>query len=216
MSKGKIIIKCKICGKERNVFPSRLKDNRGKYCSTECFLYDLHRQLKKGKLINCKVCNKRFYVQKCAIGRAKFCSKKCKAKWYGEQRRGKKVLKTSGKNHWNWKGGITPERTKIYFSKKYTEWVKSIYEWDNYTCQKCEDNSGNNLKPHHIESFADYPELRFEVNNGITFCKNCHTYFHSKYGTHHNNRKQLEEFLNEKQEAIITHRGRQVMVSKIS
>jgi hypothetical protein len=121
-----------------------------------------------------------------------------------------------GKNHWNWKGGITPERTHIWNSEEYSQWRKEIYKKDNWTCQKCSDNSGNNLIPHHIESFADYLKLRFDVNNGITLCKNCHTYFHSKYGTHHNNRKQLEEFLNEKQESIITTRGRQVMVSGIS
>jgi len=121
----------------------------------------------------------------------------------------------SGKNNWNWKGGITPERTKIWHSLEYKKWRESVYQRDNYTCQKCGDNSGH-LIPHHIESFADYPNLRFDINNGITLCKRCHTYFHSKYSTHHNNRKQLNEFLNEKQESIITQRGRQIMVNSVS
>ncbi len=69
------------------------------------------------------------------------------------------------------------------------------------------------MKPHHKDSFADYPKLRFNLDNGITLCINCHIYFHSKYGTHHNNKQQLEEFLNEKQESIITQRGRQIVVS---
>lgn len=211
-----IIIKCKICGKERKIFPSRLKDNRGKYCSTKCFLKDLHERLKKGKFISCKECNKKFYIQRCEFNRAKFCSNSCKHKWYGRKNKGRKMLQTIGNKHWNWKGGITPERTKIYFSKEYKEWVKKVYQRDNYTCQKCGDNTGNNLKPHHKNSFTDYPELRFDINNGITLCENCHIYFHSKYGTHHNNEKQLNEFLNEKQKSIITTRGRQVMVSEVS
>ena len=38
----------------------------------------------------------------------------------------------------------------------------------------CGDNKGGKLNAHHIKSFADYPELRFEVSNGITYCEDCH------------------------------------------
>jgi 5-methylcytosine-specific restriction endonuclease McrA len=30
------------------------------------------------------------------------------------------------------------------------------------------------LHPHHIQPFADHPELRWDVNNGMTLCTNCH------------------------------------------
>ena len=32
------------------------------------------------------------------------------------------------------------------------------------------------IEAHHIKAFAHYPELRFEVNNGITLCKEDHKY----------------------------------------
>ncbi len=94
----------------------------------------------------------------------------------------------------NWKGGISPKNERIRRGIEIRLWREANFARDNWTCQKCKTRGGR-LCSHHIQNFAQYPELRFAIDNGITFCKNCHTYFHSKYGTHHNNRKQLEEFL---------------------
>jgi len=79
----------------------------------------------------------------------------------------------SGKNHYNWKGGITPINELIRKSKIYKEWRVSVFERDKYTCQECGKN-GCVLHADHIKPFAYYPELRFEKSNGRTLCIDCH------------------------------------------
>jgi hypothetical protein len=78
-----------------------------------------------------------------------------------------------GENNSNWKGGITPENKKIRTSMEYKQWRTSVFERDGYTCQHC-DKVGGELHADHIKPFALYPELRLDINNGRTLCKDCH------------------------------------------
>ncbi len=39
-------------------------------------------------------------------------------------------------------------------------------------CYLCE--ARKELEAHHLKSFIQYPDLRFDINNGITLCKKCH------------------------------------------
>lgn len=36
--------------------------------------------------------------------------------------------------------------------------------------------------------------MEFRIDNGITFCKDCHKGFHSKYGKKNNTREQVSEW----------------------
>jgi len=72
-----------------------------------------------------------------------------------------------------WKGGITPANTKVRNSIQYRLWRESVFARDNWTCQECSQRGGE-LEAHHIKSFREYPELRFTIDNGITFCIACH------------------------------------------
>ena len=53
------------------------------------------------------------------------------------------------------------------------EWRNAVYKRDDYTCQDCQIK-GKRLNAHHIKGFKDYPELRFDLDNGITLCVDCH------------------------------------------
>lgn len=58
----------------------------------------------------------------------------------------------------------------------FARWKRAVYKRDHRTCQKCQ--SKEKLRAHHILSWKDYPELRFELSNGITLCKSCHDKLH--------------------------------------
>jgi len=84
-----------------------------------------------------------------------------------------KLSKMGSKNP-NWRGGITAEYKRIRESAKYRNWRKQVFERDSYTCQECGDRTGHNLEVHHIKSRKEYPDLVFDLDNGITLCKKCH------------------------------------------
>lgn len=76
------------------------------------------------------------------------------------------------KNHF-WKGGITPINFKIRNSLEYKIWREAVFVRDNWTCVLCFERGGK-LEADHIKPFSLCPELRFEISNGRTLCKECH------------------------------------------
>lgn len=85
-----------------------------------------------------------------------------------------------GKDCASFKDGKLAERRGERFSARYKQWRYDVFVRDKFTCQKCGDNRGGNLCAHHIKPFADFPELRFELNNGLTLCTSCHEQEHQK------------------------------------
>ncbi len=73
----------------------------------------------------------------------------------------------------NWGGGTTPMNKRERKSVSFKLWKEAVLARDNWTCQGC-GQKGGDIYPHHIKSFAKYPELRFDVDNGITLCDKCH------------------------------------------
>ena len=167
---------CLICNKEFSDYPSQFKarPNWYKYCSIECSAKARSKKVKR----ECLRCDNSFEVKLSVIkrGHGIFCSYKCKKESQKGQlawNKGKHLPQITGKNHWNWQGGITPINIKLRNSLEYEEWRKACMERDLYTCQDCEEIGGE-LQVDHIKPFALHPELRFDLNNGRTLCKNCH------------------------------------------
>ena len=94
-----------------------------------------------------------------------------------------------------WKGGIH-EPAWDRLQPIYKEWRNKVFGRDRYTCQKCKIKK-NYVEAHHIFNWNDNPDKRYDIDNGITFCLDCHVSFHRKYGKKFNTLEQLTEFLNE-------------------
>ena len=108
-------------------------------------------------------------------------------------------LKMRGSNNHFWKGGINGENDTLRHRREYKEWRIAVYERDDYTCQCC-GQKGGKLNAHHINPFSEYPDLRYNVDNGITLCTNCHDStvegsFHNANGTHNTTAEQLRNYI---------------------
>jgi len=164
------ISKCLICGKEFEHWAGR----KAKYCSRECW-----NKRNPKVLEECLYCGKEFWSYK--RENRKYCSKKCD----GLHRR---ILK-QGENTHLWRGGKTKKSKLLRCRVEYREWRNAVFQRDDYTCQgknhpldlprKCGEGIKVYLHAHHIKSVSEYPELIYEVNNGITLCKNCHLLEHN-------------------------------------
>ncbi len=77
-----------------------------------------------------------------------------------------------GEKNPQWKGGITPYHRKVRISFEYKLWREAVLKRDNHICIWC--GAIKNLEVDHIKPFADYPELRFAIDNGRTLCRECH------------------------------------------
>jgi hypothetical protein len=94
--------------------------------------------------------------------------------------------------HWKvkgipyWKGKtkeLSPrwikDRTKLKKDNErndptYQEWRLNVWKRDNFKCKINNEDCNGKIIAHHILSWRKYPELRYNINNGITLCQAHH------------------------------------------
>jgi hypothetical protein len=174
---------CTTCGKEieKYIHKSKLERNKHFFCCRECYVKWWANNVAKGEknfnwkggniYRNCLQCGSKFSTKRnnIAKGYGNFCSSVCYGKYNAH--------KHMGENNVNWKGGISSEYDKIKSTDEYKQWRMRIYNRDRFSCKLCgvRGNRKNAIDAHHIYKFSEYPELRFDINNGITLCRKCHT-----------------------------------------
>ncbi len=89
--------------------------------------------------------------------------------------KGKGHLFTGDKNPC-WRGGLENRKPseKKHLCSKYVGWMKQVKNRDNWKCRMANEDCNGRLEAHHILNWIDYPELRYEINNGITLCHSHH------------------------------------------
>ena len=148
----------------KKCFCGNKKDIYSKTCKL-CWI----QSLQKGKKFKkCHQCDNEFHIR---YQSQKFCSKICFTK------NAEKNYLSS--NNPNWKGGLKFTNQIGRNSKKHNDWIKLVFERDNYECQKC-GQIGHKLNAHHIYPWAKFKDKRFELENGITLCVKCHRQVHSE------------------------------------
>src|SRR3990167_202877 len=68
----------------------------------------------------------------------------------------------------------SPEDSRYRNSPAHKEWSRNVKNRDGWKCRIADNNCNGKLVAHHILSWSKFPELRYQVNNGITLCQAHH------------------------------------------
>lgn len=101
-----------------------------------------------------------------------------------------------GKNSPSYNFSITDEDRilkRTLNRDKLNSWRKNIFKRDDYKCVICGQNGY--LHAHHLDGYHWCKDKRYDLNNGVTLCKEHHYTFHKKYGYKNNTKEQFEDYL---------------------
>lgn len=187
---------CIGCGKkfERPHRQGKLR----KYCSRNCYIknrtiWNKHKaRVEAGT--PCPICRKPVRRNRTTCG-----DKECIYRFLSTNHKLKGVLPPSqtGKKwgidypieHHNWRrGGTSDLRHQIRASDEWKIWRNSIFQRDDFTCQKCKERGGKLQADHcnipfavilfkyKIKTLADAKKCKelWNINNGKTLCVSCH------------------------------------------
>jgi hypothetical protein len=141
--------KCENCSKR--FIPKRT--SKGKYCSRKCYWVDKSFG-EKPNCIDCGVKVSTYHTKRC-----RNCSDKFRR----------------GENHHLWiKDRSNLSRRDERNDQSYREWRRQVWLRDSFKCKIANPDCKGRIEAHHILSWREYPELRYDINNGITLCQAHH------------------------------------------
>jgi len=171
-----VAVQCIQCGETFNVTPARV--NTAKFCSLACrgewrkinYLGDKNPRWQGGEREKiCRHCGVRFTLKPkqpiTTFRKQKFCSKAC------ADRGG---YRHSGVDHHLY----NPASRRNNRRGKHGAWSRAVISRDYATCKQCGAKDVE-IHAHHLKSFAKFPELRWELSNGVTLCYKCHWAVHT-------------------------------------
>lgn len=79
-----------------------------------------------------------------------------------------------GSKHYRWNPDREAVKKNLRNDGEYLQWVLRVKKRDKGQCKIKNKGCSGYLIVHHILSWSQYPELRYEINNGITLCQAHH------------------------------------------
>jgi len=64
--------------------------------------------------------------------------------------------------------------SKIRQSSAYKDWHLSVKKRDGWKCMVADNFCNGRVESHHIYVWKDYPDKRYDIENGITLCRKHH------------------------------------------
>jgi len=78
----------------------------------------------------------------------------------------------SGEKNWRWmKNRDLLKKKQERNDPAYFEWRYQVFKRDRHECKMNDNNCFGDVVAHHIRGWNKYPELRYEIGNGITLCE---------------------------------------------
>lgn len=133
---------------------------------------------------NCIFCVKDFTTN-CLQPKKKYCSISCYSKFAinnpkftklgkdGSVKQREFMRSRIGEKHHAWikdRTQIIGRHNRNFHDPNYKQWHNAVKIRDNWKCKISNQDCNGRLEAHHIFGWKIYPELRYEINNGITLC----------------------------------------------
>jgi hypothetical protein len=172
---SRVILKCVKCNQDFQV--QRYRKDIAKFCSYSCRMkfYTDKIGFQKGhksflKSESYEMARERMIGNKYALGNHNKLSENAKEKM---------SLAKKGKPTW-WQIRNLPhpcwidDRSKLSPDRRndprYLKWITDVKKRDGYKCKINNKDCVHYIESHHILNWRDYPEERYNINNGITLC----------------------------------------------
>lgn len=100
-----------------------------------------------------------------------------------------------GENNPNYNPNLTYEdRLRNRDLTENINWRNEVFRRDNFKCTICDNKE---IEAHHLNGYTEFKESRFNINNGVTLCKNCHKSYHKTKGYKNATQEKFKEYLEE-------------------
>lgn len=80
------------------------------------------------------------------------------------------IAQGENSHHWIKDRSLIKVSDRILNDPFRKQWTRAVKNRDSWKCKISNSDCSGRLEAHHILGWKDYPELRYQINNGISLC----------------------------------------------